>query len=255
MKNFFDRFAVILHKEHGVVSPCRQRRFVLSCVAEVKTMKDIPMFPTEYGVASLILKEIPYRAEAYIRIQDAPEQTIGLLLEECAGFCKACGADRIYWTGAETEQSPARVLLKMQGTAQVYQQLVEQIFPVTEQTVGRWREIYNERMKQVPQARTLTFFDEKELLESYGTYFIHHCGELLGIGWLEDTQLLAMAAAKPGAGERVLHTLMSLVEGATVTLQVAASNERAIRLYERAGFLKVGEVSRWYEYKKSEDDK
>lgn len=218
-------------------------------------MKDIPIFPTEYGVASLLLKEIPYRGEAYIRIQDAPAQTVGLLLEECAGFCRACGADRIYWTGAKTEESPARVLLKMQGTALVDQQLVEQVFPVTEKTVGRWREIYNERMKQVPQARTLTFFDEKELLGSYGTYFIHHRGELLGIGWLEDTQLLAMAAVKPGAGERVLHTLMSLVEGATVTLQVADANERAIRLYERAGFLKVGEASCWYEYKKAKDDK
>jgi RimJ/RimL family protein N-acetyltransferase len=218
-------------------------------------MKDIPFFQTEYGVASLALGEIPYRQEAYIRVQSVLPGQMESLVRECAGFCRACGADRIYWTGAETEVSPARVLLKMQGTAKVDQQLVEQVFPVTEQTVGRWREIYNERMKQVPQARTLTFFDEKELLGSYGTYFIHHRGELLGIGWLEDTQLLAMAAVKPGAGERVLHTLMSLLEGATVTLQVADANERAIRLYERAGFLKVGEASCWYEYKKAKDDK
>ena len=31
-------------------------------------MKDIPMFTTPYGAASLILKEIPYRKEAYIRV-------------------------------------------------------------------------------------------------------------------------------------------------------------------------------------------
>jgi hypothetical protein len=34
-------------------------------------MRDIPMFTTEYGVASLVLKEIPYQAAAYITIQDS----------------------------------------------------------------------------------------------------------------------------------------------------------------------------------------
>ena len=33
-------------------------------------MKDFPCFATDDGVASLILKEIPYRQEAYIRFQD-----------------------------------------------------------------------------------------------------------------------------------------------------------------------------------------
>ena len=33
-------------------------------------MKDFPLFTTENGVASLILKEIPYRSEAYIILRD-----------------------------------------------------------------------------------------------------------------------------------------------------------------------------------------
>ena len=68
----------------------------------------------------------------------------------------------------------------------------------------------------------------------------------MGIGWLEDTTLLAVAAVKPGAGERVMHTLMSLVEGAQMELEVASTNTRAVRLYEKLGFLKTGESSRWY---------
>ena len=32
-------------------------------------MKDFPCFATDDGVSSLILKEIPYRLEAYIRVQ------------------------------------------------------------------------------------------------------------------------------------------------------------------------------------------
>ncbi len=33
-------------------------------------MRDIPVFSTENGVASLGLREIPYSAEAYITLQD-----------------------------------------------------------------------------------------------------------------------------------------------------------------------------------------
>ena len=44
-----------------------------------------------------------------------------------------------------------------------------------------------------------------------------------------------------------MHTLMSLVEGQALTLEVASTNERAIRLYEKLGFLKTGLVRKWYE--------
>ena len=209
-------------------------------------MKDIGIFPTQYGVASLILREIPYRHEAYIRVQDVQEGALSLLLDECADFCRACGAEKILWTGVDAEAEPAMTVLRMQGTAWVNSSMVEQLFPVTEKTAAQWRKIYNDRMRFVPQARTLSFADEKEIAESCGTYFIHHHGELLGIGWLEDTHLLAIASCKPGAGERVTHTLMSLIEGANMTLEVADRNQKAIALYEKLGFLPTGIFSKWY---------
>ena len=48
-------------------------------------MKDIPVFTTQNGVASLILQEIPAQGCAYIRLQAtlSPEQ----LLTECIAFC------------------------------------------------------------------------------------------------------------------------------------------------------------------------
>lgn len=209
-------------------------------------MKNIGVFPTQYGVASLILREIPYRQEAYIRVQDAQKEDLALLLSECAAFCRACGAERILWTGVQTDEEPAMSILRMQGTAWVDRSLLEQLFPVTEKTATRWRQIYNERMRSVPQARTLSFTDEKELSESGGAYFVHHNGELLGIGWLEDTHLLAIASCKSGAGERVAHTLMSLVEGADMTLEVADRNQKAIELYGKLGFVPTGIASKWY---------
>ena len=43
-----------------------------------------------------------------------------------------------------------------------------------------------------------------------------------------------------------MNTLMSLIEGERMKLEVASTNERAIRLYEKMGFIPVKEISRWY---------
>ena len=209
-------------------------------------MRDFPMFTTEYGIASLVLKEVPYRQEAYIilRSTEDPEE----LLKECVSFCRMVGAEKVYAKGHPIlEAYPLHTIIyEMRGTAQVDPDMVENIFPVTEDTVGRWREIYNEKMRSVDCAATQTSKDEKTILASAGTYFVHSDGKLLGIGWMEDTELRAICAAEPGAGRRVMHTLMSTVEGEQIYLEVASTNLRAIRFYESLGFLKTGEKSRWY---------
>ena len=123
------------------------------------------------------------------------------------------------------------------------------MFPVTEQTVSRWREIYQQKMKTVDNAATLEARDEARILESGGAYFIHDSGDLLGIGWLEGDRLNAIAAVKPGAGELVMKGMQSLIPQQQLTLEVASTNVKAIRLYERLGFLKTAEVSRWYRVK------
>ena len=120
------------------------------------------------------------------------------------------------------------------------------LFPVTEATVGRWRSIYNEAMGAVDNAGTLEAREEKQIVSSGGAYFVHRDGALLGIFWLEGCRLLSIAAIQKGAGETVMHTMMSLREGKTMELEVASTNLRAIRLYEKMGFLKTAELSRWY---------
>lgn len=211
-------------------------------------MRDFPVFTTDFGVSSLVLKEIPYRQEAYITIQAVQEKGISAHLEECVSFCRMAGAEKIYAKGSEKLAShPLHcAVLEMRGTAWVDKEKMENLFPVTEATVSRWRDIYNEKMRSVDNAGTLEKRDEQKILESNGAYFVHHCGALLGIGWMEDTKLLAIASVASGAGERVMHTLMSLVEGADMSLEVASTNLRAIHLYEKLGFLVTGERSRWY---------
>ncbi len=209
-------------------------------------MQDIPVFTTEYGVASLMLKEIPYRQEAYICIQSSCQPAE--LITECIGFCRACGADKIYARNHDyLERYPLHTsILKMRGIAQVDDSKVENLWPVTEETVTQWRKFVNDRLKNVDNAATLESRDEKEILNRGGAYFVHRNGELLGGGWLADGELLLVASAVSGAGENVMHTLMSLLQDQPIELEVASTNARAIRLYEKLGFVQTEEQRRWY---------
>ena len=208
-------------------------------------MRDIPVFTTQYGVASLALREIPYRQEAYITIQSScqPEQ----LLEECIGFCRACGAEKIFARNHDFLQKfPVHAsIVKMRGIAQVDESKMENLWPVTEETIFQWQRFMNERLKNVDHAATLESQNRKEILERGGAYFVHRNGELLGGGWLVDGVLLLIAAV-PGNGEKVMHTLMSLHPNEPMELEVASTNTRAIRLYEKMGFMQTEQLRQWH---------
>ena len=209
-------------------------------------MKDFPIFDTEFGIASLVLAEVPYREEAYIHIRDTlqPEE----LLKECVSFCRMVGAERIYAAGHEyLERYPVQgTIWEMRGQANVDPELVECLWPVTEETVGQWRQMMNERMAGVDNAGTLDSKKEKEILSSGGAYFVHREGRLLGGFWLHEGEVKLVAATERGAGLRVMHTLMSLVPGQDLRLEVISTNEKALRLYEKLGFIRTGMVHQWY---------
>mgnify|MGYP004619738887 FL=1 len=212
-------------------------------------MKDFPVFPTQHGAASLILKEIPYRGEAYIQIQSTQEPDA--LLEECIHFCAACGAERVYAAGhdiLETAYPLHTSIYRMTGTIQLHEEEIPAMFPVTEQTAERWRECYNQRMKNVDNAATLESRDTPNIVQG-NAYFIHRNGILLGIGWIEENKLRAIASMQPGAGEALCRAMQSLIPQQQMTLEVASTNQKAIALYERLGLIKVEELSRWYRVK------
>ena len=211
-------------------------------------MRDFPIFTTEYGVSSLVLKEIPYKRQAYIRIRDVQEDFFGEHLKECVSFCRMCGAESIYAEGNEKLSSYPlyTAVYRMAGTARPEEEKTACLFPVTEETVGQWRSLYNEAMGTVDNAGTLEAREETQIVSSASAYFVHRDGVLLGIFWLEGTKLLALAAVRKGAGETVMHTMMTLLPGEILELEVASTNDRAIRLYERCGLIKTAEISRWY---------
>ena len=101
-------------------------------------------------------------------------------------------------------------------------------------------------MADVPNAAYLDSKDGKEFLENGDCYFVHRNGKLLGIGKAAGDSIDIVIAAEPGMGETVMQALCSILTEDVVRVMVAGSNDRAVRLYRRMGFLAVSVTDKWY---------
>lgn len=209
-------------------------------------MKDIPMFTTEFGVASLFLQEVTYRERAHIKLQatQQPQE----LLQQCIDFCRACGATWCDASGHEALERYPRLatLVRMKADRQAIGQSTARLIAMEEETEPLWREIYNEKMKDVPNCAFLDQRAGREMLKKGGCYFVYRGTEMIGIGAVSNGCIETVAASVPGAGETVVRALASAAEGEQIELTVALENERAVRLYQRMGFRQERELSRWY---------
>ena len=209
-------------------------------------MKDMPLFTTEYGVASLTLSQIPYTKQAYIRIQDTSEPE--KFLAECAAFCRAAGAEYIFATGHSVcEGYPEHTkLLRMQADRSSIGETDAALFPVTEGTLNQWVEIYNQKIIKIPNGAWMNRNDANKMLHEGNGYFIHRDGDLLGIGKASGSEISWVAAVKPGAGADIVRALCHALSEDTVTLTVSSQNHKALSLYNKLGFLCSGIISTWY---------
>ena len=210
-------------------------------------MRDFPIFTTENGVGSITLKEVPYKGIAYIKIQSSQQPES--FLQECVDFCKMTGAEKIYASGHEMlKKYPLNNSIWQMST--LLEDLPETdaaLFPVTEKTAEQWRMIYNEKMRPVDNSASMTRQDLEDLVKQGGGYFVHRGEELLGIGIARGEYVESIIAVKTGAGREVMVALCGSLSSERVVLEVASTNEKAIRLYENLGFLKTAEISRWYD--------
>lgn len=210
-------------------------------------MRDFPVFATENGVGSITLKEVPYKGIAYIKIQSTLQPEA--FLKECVDFCKMTGANNIYASGHKMlEKYPLHtVILQMSVLRESLPNTDAALFPVTKKTLDAWQRIYNEKMFSVHNSSTMTNADMKTLIQQGGGYFVHRGEEMLGIGIARGDMVESVIATKPGAGREVMLALCSSLYSERVVLEVASTNARALRLYENLGFIRVAELSRWYD--------
>ena len=195
-------------------------------------MKNFPFFTTEHGAVALVLDQIPYSGSAYITILDSQEPE--LLLKDVCDFCLAVGAKAVYASGgADLEKFPlCTSVVLMRCPRERLADTDAALFPVQAETLERFRDIYNTAMREVPVASCLTGEGGKKLLLAGNGYFVHRGDTLLGIGIAAGERIDAVVSVIPGCGGEV---------------EVARTNTRAMRLYEKLGFLPCREVSRWYQ--------
>lgn len=209
-------------------------------------MRDIPVFTTEYGAASLTLRQIPYQKTAYVRIQAS--QQPDALIDECVGFCRACGAESVVATGhGHLEKYPFHTsILSMQCLREALPDTDACLWPVTEESLSNWQEIYNSKIKNIPNAAWMSDQDMKKMLSEGDGYFVHKDGRSIGIGRASGTLIRWVAAVEQGCGRDVVLALAHALFCETVTLEVASTNDKAMKLYMDIGFVPTAEISRWY---------
>ncbi len=207
-------------------------------------MHDIPVFTTQYGVASLTLSQIPYRKEAYIRVQTEidPERLIG----ECVEFCKIAGAEKVYATGSQSLSKHSLHCSVVTMIATYDQSAITDavLTPVNEDTLEMWREMYNDRMYNVANASYLTLAQAKTLLGK--SYFVYKNNTLIGICAGQCGKIEVIASIVSGYGRDIVLALCQQMNADNVMCEVASTNTAAVRLYERLGFRFNDDGIHWY---------
>lgn len=200
-------------------------------------MRNIPAFACEFGVASLILQEIPSQRAAYCTVQWAQQGKLPALLAQCGAFCRAAGAETVYADRPPVPgQAPAIVLRRMTGQKSEIPASQDDLVRLDAENWPQFLALYRQAMAQVSGAASLRPADLPRLLQSGGCYLVQRQGRLLGIGQVSGNQLLSIAAAERGMGLAVAASLLSQCPGPELTLTVAEGNGRAIALYRKLGF-------------------
>ena len=120
------------------------------------------------------------------------------------------------------------------------------LFPVQRNTIEQWRGLYNEKMRNVDNSAYMTTAKANEYLEKGSAYFVHRDGVLLGFGAASGETIEALGSVVPGAGRDVLLALNHALTGERICVEVATSNFRAMRLYQRLGFVSTQELAVWH---------
>ena len=209
-------------------------------------MRDIPLFTTENGIASLLLKKIPYTKEAYVHIRDSI--SCMKLLKECVDICRMAGADTVHATGHDD-------LAGYPEYCAVYRyKVLKEDLPATEAIVvpisteqkAWWRQIYNSKMAQVPGAAPLSDSDLDQLITENKAFCIYKGCSAIGIGVAYAGEIQAIASVTPGGGWDSVIALAKSLSSEYVSLTVASTNRKAICLYKSLGFLETETEAVWY---------
>ena len=160
-------------------------------------MKDIPVFSCPDGIATLILREVPFRGEGYILVRGV-FGTLEGLLAECAGFCRAAGAERLFAAG-EADFSGYSAAIRILGRSAPRESLLPapeavRLVPVTGETAADWAREYNARFRAVPAAESCSPAEERALAAGGEALKTINLDTLYGVYTANDKRELAHTA-------------------------------------------------------------
>ena len=209
-------------------------------------MNNIPVFDTENGVGSLILKDVSYTQIAYVKI--ASVSNLKAYVDECVAFCRVVGAERIYATGHDglTDFPYHTTIVAMECKRSKLDDTDAELVPVTEDTLMEWLRIYRNKMKNIQNAAYMSDADGKQMIRRGDGYFVYRNSILQGIGLAAGNTIDLVASVQPGGGHYIVHALSQILSGDVVILDVSAENEKAVQLYKCLGFTESAVKSKWY---------
>ena len=209
-------------------------------------MRDIPLFTTENGVSSLLLKKIPYTKEAFVHIRDS--QSCMELIKECKDICRMAGAEEIYATGHDglTIYPEHCAVIRYKAMADSFPETEAIAAPISLEQMPWWRQVYNQKMAHVPTAAILSEAEVEKLIAESKAYCIYKACSAVGIGVAYDGEVQAVASIAPGGGWDCVIALSKCLNCSEISLSVASTNLKAIDLYNRLGFMKMETEALWY---------
>ena len=213
-------------------------------------MKDIPVFTGVHGVATLILSQIPWSGCGYVMVRSVWDDEKAFL-DECLGFCRACGAEHVYasWELAELPAPHGydMVQLRMKKSELPKGEPVE-LEDLTEDNAEHFLDIYNTCFLPIPNAAAYGKKDIERLLGEETAYLVRQDGEYAAIAEIskEGLEAVAVLPRYRGLGYDLCRTVLENVPSTVLKLKTASVNDRALALYRRLGFADEQVVSCWW---------
>lgn len=222
-------------------------------------MKDIPIFTGHFGIATLILREIPTKRYAYVMVRSYQPGKLPELLGECRDFCIMAGAVHVIATADEPLEFLPHVhdMLEFTCRRETLPPPLRpvELVPVTAENGQQFLDLYNRLFYPIINAATYTRTDLTRILEKGQAYLAVVCGEFAGLGELSEDELSAIGVLPEhrGLGHHLALTLLSRMSCEVVRLRVSSVNEPALRLYGKLGFDRTAVLSRWYRLAPTEE--
>lgn len=215
-------------------------------------MNNIPIFTAVNGMATLILKEVPVCGRAYVMLRSVWNGKTAALLEECAQFCRAVGAEEIFACD-DGNELPAEaayevVELSISKDALPKPQKPVELVPLRQDNSAEYLRIFNGCFRDLHSAASYGPADIRRLLGKDLAFLARVDGQYAGIAELGDNYLEAVAVLPQfrGLGFDLTASVLAKLPGPVVRLKVASTNERALRLYRRMGFGEDRTVRKWF---------